>query len=62
VNHIVENENINYKIILNNKEYNSKILSRDKENDLAILKIGTTSPLKPLLMEEGKLKEIITTY
>ncbi len=39
VNHIVENDNINYKIIYNNKEYDSVVLSRNKENDLAVLKI-----------------------
>ena len=39
VNHIIENDNIDYKIIYNNKEYKSKVISRDKEKDLAIIKI-----------------------
>lgn len=62
VNHIVENENIKYKVILNNIEYDSEVISRDKENDLAILKINTTSPLTPLLVGEGDINENIITY
>lgn len=39
VNHILENDKINYKIIYQNKEYQSKILYRNKKDDLAQLKI-----------------------
>ncbi|MFK7780693.1 MAG: serine protease [Candidatus Gracilibacteria bacterium] len=62
VNHIVENENINYKVILNNTEYNAKVLSRDKERDLAILKINTPLLLTPLIFEESNLNESIISY
>lgn len=40
VNHIIENENVNYKVIYKNKEYDSQIISRDKKNDLAKIKIN----------------------
>ena len=46
VNHLVENDKINYKIIYNNKEYESKILSRNKEKDLATLKINSKNTIK----------------
>lgn len=39
VNHIVKNNEINYKIIHNNKEYNSEIILRNNKRDLAIIKI-----------------------
>jgi S1-C subfamily serine protease len=48
VNHIVENDKINYKIIYNNKEYDSIILSRNKEKDLAKIKIKSDNNLKYL--------------
>jgi S1-C subfamily serine protease len=48
VNHIVENDKINYKIIYNNKEYDSIILSRNKEKDLAKIKIKSDNDLKYL--------------
>lgn len=53
VNHIIENDNINYKVILNNKEYNTKIISRNKSSDLAVLKILTSNNEKfqPLEIE-----------
>lgn len=54
VNHIVENENINYKVIYKNNEYNAKILSRNKEKDLAIIKIiKNESVLFTYLKKEG---------
>jgi len=62
VNHIVEKENINYKVILNNKEYDSEVISRDKENDLAILKINITSPLTPLLLGDGNINDRVISY
>lgn len=40
VNHIIENENIKYKVIYNWKEYDSEIISRNKDLDLAQLKIN----------------------
>jgi len=46
VNHILENDNINYKIIYNNKEFNSKVISRNKEKDLATIKIINNKKLK----------------
>jgi len=46
VNHIVENDKINYKIIYNNKEYQSEILTRNKEEDLATLKIKSKNIIK----------------
>ena len=46
VNHIIENDKINYKIIYNNKEYNSIILTRNKEKDLATLKINSIEKIK----------------
>jgi serine protease Do len=65
VNHIVENNNINYKIIYNNKEYNSKIISRNKEKDLAIITIITEknityTPLK--LTNNYKNNDYIYSY
>ncbi len=45
VNHIVENDNITYKILYKNKEYSSKVISRDKKNDLAKLQIITNSEI-----------------
>jgi S1-C subfamily serine protease len=55
VNHIIENNNIKYKIILNNKEYNTKIISRNKSSDLAILKILSSNNeiFQPLEIENN---------
>lgn len=54
VNHLVEDDKINYKVLYNNKEYNSKIISRNKEKDLATLKIiSKENVLFPLLTREG---------
>lgn len=38
-NHVVENDNIKYKILLNNSEYDSEIISRNKNTHIATLKI-----------------------
>jgi len=54
VNHIIENEDINYKIIYKNKEYNSKIINRDKENDLAIVKILNIENQEISFLEKSK--------
>lgn len=50
VDHIIEDYNINYKVIYKNKKYDTKIIKRNKNKDLAILKIdidknGKTPPL-----------------
>ena len=46
VNHIIENDKINYKIIYNDTEYNSQIIYRDIEQDMAILKIESKESLE----------------
>jgi len=46
VNHIVENDKINYKIIYKNKKYDSIILNRNEKKDLAILKIKSKDIIK----------------
>lgn len=40
VNHIIENEKIEYKVIYDNNEYKANIISRDELNDKAIILIN----------------------
>ncbi len=49
VNHIVENDKINYKILYNDKEYDWEIIYRDEENDLATIKIVSKDEVFPFL-------------
>ncbi len=54
VNHLVEDDNIKYKVIYKNNEYDAKIISRNKEKDLATIKIITNERvLFPRLIKEG---------
>ncbi len=64
VNHLVENDNINYKIIYNNKEYNSKVIERNKEKDLAILQIEGNIKLDNhlLISKEMKIWESVFSF
>lgn len=66
VNHILENEDIKYKIIYNNKEYESNIISRNKQEDLAIIEIKNlekNEKIKPLkIAEKTKLDEEIFSF
>ena len=53
VNHIIENKNINYKVIYKNKEYDAKVISRDEKNDLAKIKIDLKNT--PFLKLQNKI-------
>ncbi|MDP2090676.1 MAG: serine protease [Candidatus Gracilibacteria bacterium] len=55
VNHLVEDDNIKYKVIYKNIEYDAEILSRNKEKDLAIIKIiANESVIFPRLTNVGR--------
>lgn len=62
VNHIVENDKLNYKIIHNNIEYNSKVISRNSKQDLAILKINTELKLPFLEKWISNINENIYSF
>lgn len=62
VNHIIENENINYKVFYNNKEYDSQIISRDKINDLAKIKINIKNNKYLKFWEKININEKIISY
>ena len=62
VNHIVEDDTLNYKVIYNNKEYSSKIISRDRNKDLALLKIEIVNSVPIIAMLPEKNDKIVSFW
>ncbi len=64
-NHIIENDNINYKVIYDNKEYTPIIISRDPTKDLAVIKIKynhSDSQQRALALWKGEVKQNDIVY